>query len=108
MKIVDENLAFITKDGQKLYSIVDLLLWLYFCNDEYFKYHVNENENHFYNWIKDVMGDKILAEKLRNVKDKEEMIRILKKYIFDIKNIKVEKESEIEVLLDFVKTFIKE
>ena len=107
MKFVGEDLAFITKNGQKLYSIVDLLLWLYSCSDDDFRYHINEKENHFYTWIRDAIKDLDLAEKIKNVKTKEEMISILKKKIFGNKITKIEKEGETEVLLEFIKTFIK-
>jgi len=106
MKFVEDNLAFITRDGKKLYSLMDLLIWLYSCSEEDFKYHVNDKGNHFYIWIKDTIKDLDLAEKIKNIKTKEEMISILKKKIFN-SEFKIEKEKESEVLLDFIRRFIK-
>jgi len=108
MKVVEDSMAFVTKDGQKLYSLIDLLVWLLSCDESSFRYHVNGEANHFYNWINDVLGYKDLASNIKNVTDKEEMIKILKKYIFSQNANKLRKEGETEVLLEFVKIFIKE
>ncbi|MEM0379161.1 MAG: hypothetical protein QW038_00360 [Nanopusillaceae archaeon] len=77
-----EEEAFITVDGQKLYTIQDLILWLIGCSEASFRYHVNEKANHFFDWIKNSIGSEALANRIKNIKNKEEMIRILENFIY--------------------------
>ncbi|MEM1804605.1 MAG: hypothetical protein QXI77_01250 [Nanopusillaceae archaeon] len=88
-----EDEAFITVDGQKLYTLQDLILWLMTCSDESFRYHVNEKSNHFVDWIKNSIGSKILAEEIKKVYKKEEMIKILENFIC---GIRINKEEILE------------
>ncbi|MEM1634436.1 MAG: hypothetical protein QXR54_00570 [Nanopusillaceae archaeon] len=90
-----EEEAFITVDGQKLYTLQDLILWLMTCSDESFKYHVNEKSNHFVDWIKNSIGSKVLAEKIKRVYRREEMIKILESFICETKANKEEIIEEI-------------
>lgn len=100
----DESKAFVTVDGQKLYSLYDLYVWLNFCSDDSFRYHVNDNENHFYYWIKDALNFKELAEIIKNVKDREKMKNIIALFIEEEGRFKMNKD---EALIYFVKEYIK-
>lgn len=48
-------------------------------NDEEFKHHVNSDKNDFYNWVNDVVGDKELAEKLKDKTEKSQILDVLKR-----------------------------
>ena len=76
-----EEEAFITIDGRKLYTLQDLLIWLYMAPEKDFRYHVNERENHFVDWIKNSLGIEELALRIKEVKNRDEMINIIKKYL---------------------------
>lgn len=101
--IEDEKEFFVTIDGQKLYSIQDLIIWLYNCSDESFHYHIDK-ENHFYYWIKYALKEDELAEKIKDVKDKKELINILEE--FENKNYKFKKEDKDEYMAKFIKEYV--
>lgn len=101
--IENQNEYFITVDGQKLYGLQDLVIWLYNCSDKDFEYHV-KNGNHFYDWIKLSLKEEELAEKIKDVKDRRTMIKILEDYLN--KKFKFEKEDEDEYLASFINKYI--
>jgi len=49
-------------------------------NDGVFKAHVNESENDFSNWLRDVFGDDDLAEGITCTKDRIETQRLIMKH----------------------------
>ncbi|RIB35581.1 MAG: hypothetical protein BXU00_00545 [Candidatus Nanoclepta minutus] len=82
-----EEEAFITVDGRKLYTLQDFLIWLNTCSEEKFRYHVNERENHFVNWIRYSLKLEELAREIENVRDKNRMVDIVSRYIEGEKEI---------------------
>ncbi len=46
-------------------------------NPDEFSFHVNDQKNDLYNWINDCI-DSELAEKIKNIKDQNEMVLALK------------------------------
>ncbi len=104
MEIKRESEAFVTVDGLKLYNLLDLLIWLYNTKEENFKYHV-EKENHFYTWIYNSLEEKELAEKIKDIKDRIEMIKIIEEYMkkFEKIDIKIDKEiAESEFIKEYI------
>jgi hypothetical protein len=47
-----------------------------------FYYHCNENKNDFHNWIRDVFEEKSLANNIKCVQDKEQMMKHLFNHFF--------------------------
>ena len=64
MKIPEEK-RFWLCDGRVLKSLKELREALRYMDNGIFTYHVNENKNDFYNWIKDVIGNEKLAEEIK-------------------------------------------
>jgi len=64
-------------------NLYELLSAIKTSDDWIFKYHVNSdnNKNDFANWIRDVLGDKILADRLKNVLDKNRYVKIIERRI---------------------------
>jgi len=77
IEVDDEKQAFITIDGQKLYGLQDLLIWLYNADQEKFNYH----KNHFPEWIKNSLKEESLYEKIKEAKDKDEYIKIIGNFL---------------------------
>lgn len=75
---VSEEYSFYLKDGRIIRNLKELLDILKNIDKGTFKHHVNANKNDFSNWIKDVLNEHELAEKIKKSKSKEEMIKILK------------------------------
>jgi hypothetical protein len=99
---------FYTIDGKTLKDLKDLLSYLEEVDDNTFNYH----KPHFYEWIKDNFSPR-LAEKIKNVNNKDEFLLELKNYLI-IKEInkrfkdKLEKEySKILMLPDSERRFDK-
>ena len=63
-----------------LYSPQELLYELEKMPDEVFSHYANNQKNDFANWIEGVFGLSDLAEKIKEAKSREDLIRILKNY----------------------------
>ncbi|MEM2131145.1 MAG: hypothetical protein QXR96_01350 [Candidatus Woesearchaeota archaeon] len=74
------NNEFVLPDGKKINNLNELILNLTSMSDDFFKHHVNETKNDFYNWIKDVYGFIDLAEEIKNIKDKNQMADKIEKW----------------------------
>jgi len=77
IEVDNEKEAFITIDGQKLYGLQDLLIWLYNADQDKFNYH----KDHFLEWIKNALKEEVLYEKIIEVKDKDEYIKIIGNFL---------------------------
>jgi|GEM_PF-1489233 len=68
----DSKLFFWLKSGTGLKSIREMANALTTMGDDEWVYHVNERKNDFSNWIRDVFGERELAEFLRRCRSKAE------------------------------------
>ncbi len=66
-----DNYKLTLKNGRTLSTLDDLYSALSNISDDVFYYHVNENRNDFYNWVKDVFKNNKLAEDLLECSTKE-------------------------------------
>ena len=81
LKDAPEAKVFWLKDGRKLYNLKDLLLTLENMDEEVFRFHVNPRKNDFIRWIKEVLGDKKLARKLRWTTTRQTTIKKLREHL---------------------------
>ncbi len=72
---------FFLSNGHVFKNLLDLVENIEFMDEDIFKCHVNENKNDFANWIRDVMQENELAEKLQKTKDKNETQMLLLKHV---------------------------
>ena len=68
---------FLVKDGTAIKNLFELAKTLDDMPEDVFRHHVNESKNDFYNWIKDVIRNKRLAEKILSIKDRKQMQKII-------------------------------
>jgi hypothetical protein len=68
-------------DGSSIKSLRELAEKLQEISDETFSYHCNSKKNDFFSWIKDVFADVELANKVKSVYSRQEMIWILVEYL---------------------------
>jgi len=79
LKKVPKQYCFIVVDGKNVESLPQLALMLDDITDEIFYHHVNDARNDFASWIRDVIGDIELADKLMGIKSKQDtQLQILK------------------------------
>ncbi|MFH0955044.1 MAG: DUF5752 family protein [Candidatus Micrarchaeota archaeon] len=69
------DLYFQLKNGVVLKSLCDLSDTLPHVDNETFLYHMREKQNDFSVWVRDVIGDATLANKLELLDDREDMGR---------------------------------
>jgi len=91
--------AFKLVDGKVIKNILELKKALKEMNKEVFNCHVNSAKNDFYNWIKDIYQDKLLAESIKNTKTPEEIIKLIEKRLEDINK---EKQKEVKEIIDAI------
>lgn len=70
LKSVQGDLAFFSRDGRVIHSLNELSEALPDISDDNYLYHANHGNNDFSNWIRDVFGDKKLANDMRRLKRK--------------------------------------
>ena len=78
---VDGDDIFLLANNKKVSSIKELYVLLQRLDDKIFYFHVNEEKNDFYNWVRDVYQYKKLADDLLWCTNKESMIFCLKSRI---------------------------
>ena len=76
-KEIDDNKKFYLKNDESISSITQLKEKLPSMSLDVFNHHVNEYRNDFAEWIDHVFNYKALANKIRTVKSKEELIKLL-------------------------------
>ncbi len=72
----DEN-CFWSNDGQIIRNLAELPQALKRMKRQTFSYHINKEKNDFATWIRDVVGDVELAEKLMKERDKASTIKLV-------------------------------
>ncbi len=78
MKEVPHHNHFIVKGGSRIRSLKELASVLEAMDDDTFKHHVNSERNDFYNWLVEVIGDACLADLIKGITSREDMIRVIK------------------------------
>ena len=75
-----ENI-FILCNGKPVKNVKELADVIDKLEDSVFEHHVKQDQNHFAAWVKDVIKDAELAEKLAGAKDKKHVQLVLYKHI---------------------------
>lgn len=83
---VPERYAFHLKNGKKILNVQQLAKELEKMENEIFYHHVTPERNDFHNWIRDIVLDIDLAEKILNAKTPKDAHRIVVERITFIKS----------------------
>lgn len=70
VSVAPQEHLFVTLDGKRLSTILELAHELDQMADHVFNHHVNESKNDFANWIHDIFHEAELANALKQTKDK--------------------------------------
>ena len=86
IKNVKPELSFIVVDGRTIRSLPQLALEMDNMAEHIFQHHVNEARNDIANWIRDVIGEIELADRLSGISTKEDtQLHILKHIVSKLK-----------------------
>jgi len=83
---VPERYAFLLKDGRKLLNVEQLAKALKNMEHDVFYHHVTSERNDFHNWVRDIVLDLELAEKILNAKTPEDAKRVIEERVKFIKS----------------------
>ena len=72
---------FYLNNGKKVKNIAELMESLKDMDQNLFSVHVNEQNNDFANWIRDVFGKKELARRINQTRYPFSMLKSIEKYI---------------------------
>ncbi|MDP2945542.1 MAG: DUF5752 family protein [Atribacterota bacterium] len=72
---------FYLNNGKKLKNIAELMESLKDMDQDLFSFHVNEQNNDFSSWIRDVFGEKELARRISHARFPTSMLKSIEKYI---------------------------
>ncbi|MBT3409058.1 hypothetical protein HN415_10380 [Candidatus Woesearchaeota archaeon] len=86
LKKVKPECYFVLIDGKKITNLPQLALEIETMNDDVFFHHVREDNNDFANWIKEVIGEIKLADKIIGINEKNDLQLEMLKHI--VKSIK--------------------
>jgi len=73
---VEGERAFWVSDGKMIHNLFELAVAFKDMKLSTFKYHANKEKNDFYEWVKNILDNKELAEQLARTitKDKAELV----------------------------------
>ncbi len=79
--------CFWMSNGQVLKNLDELYKALSKAKKEIYKYHVNTEKNDFSNWVRDILGDKKLAEDLLKTKSKKDAVTKIRQRLQYLKKV---------------------
>ena len=97
---IKEGERFILRDGRLIKNLYELLNSLRSMEGQVFDFHVNDSKNDFGNWIRDIIKDPFLADRVFKAKTREDIIHEIGKKLLNkqqpgfIKSEKQMKEAE--------------
>ena len=85
--VIRPHYAFWFRNGTIARNIYELVSTLEASSPEVFEYHVNSEKNDFYKWILNILGDDLLAKRLKKERDQKKYIRKIKHRIEELENL---------------------
>ena len=107
LRDVEGDKYFWVHNGPVVKNLHELYGAIIEMSDETFMHHVNEEKSDFYNWIKDVLHDKKLANRLSNLKTRQEIAEAIKERIEELSSKPKIKEAIVKKAPKATKTIRK-
>ena len=85
--VTDPGRAFWFCNGTIVRNIYELASTVELCNNEIFEYHNNSEKNDFYKWVLDVLGDNVLARRIKKEQDKKKFFQKIKRRIKELEKL---------------------
>lgn len=86
LKDVAPDKIFYFKNGTKARNIYELSQGINFLDEDAFKFHCNLDHDDFANWIGGAIGDIVLSQKLRYIKDKSRYLNSINRHIKNLES----------------------
>ena len=103
LRSVSDDEAFYLVNGKRLGSLYELRDELKRMEEKVFQHHVNKHKNDFANWVRDIIGDDLLAEAISSISDKREMYLAIKSRIKELEKEEGKKKTK---KVDYWNSFI--
>ncbi|OGM02085.1 hypothetical protein A3K72_00025 [Candidatus Woesearchaeota archaeon RBG_13_36_6] len=82
VRVIDKKEEyFYSIDGKIIKSLADLHLALKLMDEKHFYFHVNEEKNDFANWIRDVLEERELSDRIGLHKNRENVLADLSTFL---------------------------
>ncbi len=81
-------------DGRVIKNLNELAKALRTMGHQTFNYHANREKNDFSTWVRDIVGDASLAEKMKNIRNRDEMAATIEAKNLEIRQKKKQKEQK--------------
>jgi len=81
------NLGFWFCNGIIAKNVYEFVSTIESCDKGVFEYHVNSEKNDFYNWILNVLGDDILAKRVRKETDQKKFAKKIRRRIKELEKL---------------------
>lgn len=81
------NLAFWFCNGTIAKNVYEFVSTIENCDKGVFEYHVNSEKNDFYNWILNVLGDDILAKRVKKELDQKKFAKKIRRRIKELEKM---------------------
>ncbi|MBW2990640.1 hypothetical protein KY348_02955 [Candidatus Woesearchaeota archaeon] len=86
--VPDSGQAFWFANGTTARNIYELVSTIEACGKKVFKQHVNKEKNDFYNWVLNVLGDPVLAKRLKKGTDQKKYAKKIRRRIRELEKMK--------------------
>ncbi len=106
LRVVSEAEAFYLVNGKRLSSLYELRDELKKIDRKTFSQHVNKHKNDFANWVRDIIGDDLLAEAIASLDNEKDMYKAVKSRIKELEKSEGGKRKKNGKKIDYWNSFI--
>jgi len=82
--VPEPHMAFWFNNGVIAKNIYEFVSAIESCSKEVFQYHANSEKNDFYRWVLDVLGDDILAKRIKCDSDQKKVAQRIRRRIKEL------------------------
>jgi heterodisulfide reductase subunit B len=82
-----QDQAFWLSNGTIAKNIYEFVNAIENCDKGVFEYHVNPEKNDFYNWILNVLGDDVLAKRVKKELDQKKFAKKIRRRIKELEKM---------------------
>ncbi len=85
--VPESRLAFWFTNGTIAKNLYEFVSAIESCDAGVFTYHANNEKNDFYNWILNVLGDEVLAKRVKKEYDQKSFAKKIRRRIRELEKL---------------------